>query len=119
MAKRARYGALFAGWAASGAGLVVGFISLGPIALIPAVALILFLSMLDGAGPAAWGLLAGAGALLLFVAYLQRDGPGTHCHSTPSGGYGCGESLDPRPWLAIGLILVAVSIAGAVAARHR
>jgi hypothetical protein len=118
MAGRLRTGGLFVGWAIAGAGTVLGLISLGPLALLPAIALIVILATRDGTGHAAWGLLAGAGALLLFVAYVQRDGPGTHCSSTPTS-VTCGESLDPRPWLAAGLVLVAVSVAGTVAARRR
>jgi hypothetical protein len=118
MAGRLRTGGLFVGWAVAGAGTALGLVSLGPLALLPVVALILFLATRDGARGAAWGLLAGAGGLLLYIAYVQRDGPGTHCVTTPTS-VSCGESLDPRPWLAAGLVLVAVSLAGTVAARRR
>ena len=55
----------------------------------------------------AWGLICGAGLLCLNVAYLQRRGPGTIAwHSTTAAG--AETYLDPRPWLAAGVLLVLV-----------
>ncbi|HEV7640971.1 MAG TPA: hypothetical protein VGO39_08920 [Gaiellaceae bacterium] len=53
--------------------------------------------------------------LLLFVAYLNRDGPGTACwqHGSTSG---CGQDLNPLPWLFLGLAFV---VGGFVAQRLR
>jgi hypothetical protein len=53
----------------------------------------------------AFGLLAGAGLLSLFVAYIQRDGPGTTCWHTATAG-GCDQHLNPLPWLIVGITLV-------------
>jgi hypothetical protein len=64
MARRLRTGGLFVGWAIAGAGTVLGLISLGPLALLPAVALIVILATRDGTGHAAWGL---AGLVLVAV----------------------------------------------------
>jgi hypothetical protein len=114
-----RQGALFIGWALAGAGLVLGFISVvGPFALLPAVVLIVFLSTRDDARRAAWSLLGDAGALLLYVAYYNREGPGLHCTSTGES-YSCGDYPDPRPWLVIGLVLVAASIVATIVAHRR
>lgn len=54
----------------------------------------------------AWVFL-GAALPLLWVAATHRRGPGTVCGQTDSGGW-CSEFLDPLPWLAAGLVLVAL-----------
>lgn len=51
------------------------------------------------------GLLTGAGLPLLFVAYVQRDGPGTTCYRAANS-VGCNQHLNPVPWLIIGAVLV-------------
>jgi hypothetical protein len=51
-------------------------------------------------------LLTGAGLLLVYVAWLQRDGPGTTCWQTATSS-GCDQHLNPLPWLAVGVALVA------------
>lgn len=62
----------------------------------------------------ALGLVAGAGLLSLFVAYVQRDGPGTTCwHAATASG--CDQHLNPIPWLVVGIVLVV----GAVIAQSR
>jgi hypothetical protein len=63
----------------------------------------------------ALGLLVGAGQLSLFVAYVQRDGPGATCWHTSSAS-GCDQHLDPIPWLVAGIVLV---VGGVIAqSRH-
>ena len=59
----------------------------------------------------AFGLLTGAGALLLFVAYLQRQGPGTTCWHTATA-VGCSQHLNPIPWLVLGLVAFVAGIVG-------
>ncbi len=60
-----------------------------------------------------WGLISGAGVLLLYVAYVQRHGPGEYCQSIP-GGTQCEDYLDPRPWLALGLLLLIGGVIGEI-----
>jgi hypothetical protein len=55
------------------------------------------------------GVLAGVGAICLLVAYVQRRGPGTVCWHTANAG-GCDQYLNPWPWLAAGLALIAFSV---------
>ena len=62
----------------------------------------------------AFGLFAGAGLLSLFVAYVQRAGPGTTCWHTATAS-GCDQHLNPIPWLVVGIALVV----GAVIAQTR
>lgn len=54
----------------------------------------------------AFGLLTGAGVLLMYVAWLQRDGPGTTCRQIAPAGIQCDQHLNPLPWLLIGIVLV-------------
>ncbi|MDX6533346.1 MAG: hypothetical protein QOF68_1090 [Gaiellales bacterium] len=67
--------------------------------------------------PARWGLAFGLAALPLFLAYMNRHGPGDYCEAigTPRfPGEKCTEEWDPRPFLAVGLALCAASISGAL-----
>jgi hypothetical protein len=87
-------------WALVGFGLALGAVSLGPILTLPLGLLALRLTFSETARRSAFGLLAGAGALCLFVAWLQQGG----------------DNLDARPWLASG---VAFTLSGVLAhARH-
>jgi hypothetical protein len=52
------------------------------------------------------GLIAGAGVLPLVIAWLNRSGPGNVC--TPGE---CTEEWSPWPWLAAGVVLIAVGTA--------
>jgi hypothetical protein len=78
---------------------------LGPIALGPALIAGTALSRSQAARHSTPGLLAGAGLVSLFIAYVQRQGPGTTCWHTATGG-GCDQHLNPIPWLLIGLVLL-------------
>ena len=51
-----------------------------------------------------FGLLSGAGVLLLYVAWAQRAGPGTTCWHTQTAS-GCDQNLNPLPWLLAGIVL--------------
>ncbi|HYX86533.1 MAG TPA: hypothetical protein VE777_16290 [Gaiellales bacterium] len=95
-------------WAAVGAMFVLG---LDLIFLLPAAAL---LGIGAGTFRASWtstsGFITGAGLPLLWVAYANRQGPGTVCWSTATAS-GCDQYLNPWPWLAAGLLLVVVGVA--------
>jgi hypothetical protein len=95
----------FWAWAVLGAIGAIGLVSLGPIVFGPALILVGALSTSRVARRSAFGLLAGAGLVSLFVAYVQRKGPGTSCWHTATAG-GCDQHLNPIPWLVIGLVLV-------------
>ena len=55
------------------------------------------------------GLVSGLGAPVLYVAYLNRRGPGEVC-AVLDGGSSCVQQWDPWPWLIVGLVLVATGI---------
>jgi hypothetical protein len=103
----------FFAWAAVGVGVALIVSVLGifavPLALLVAVLLILF----RHADRSAFGVLAGMGLLSLYVAYVQRKGPGTvYWHTATSSG--SEQYLDPRPWLVAGILLVAAGVVGFV-----
>jgi hypothetical protein len=102
-------------WALVGAGTAFGLLVLGMLA-IPVIALVLWpLVSRPAIRRSAYGLVTGFGLPLLYVAWLQRAGPGTTCWHTATGG-GCDQHLNPLPWLIVGIALVT---AGLVAhARH-
>ena len=67
-----------------------------------------------GLGAATNGLLCGAGVIPLYVAYLNRGGPGQVCTATDSAGTitsACVSESSPWPWLAAGLLLIATGAA--------
>jgi hypothetical protein len=107
----------FAAWVVVGCALALGVVSfaLGPLVFIPAAVVAVLMIRKPEARRAAYGALIGVGVLLLFVAYVNREGPGTTCwqHGTTMG---CGEHLNPLPWLALGLAFI---VGGFVAQRLR
>jgi hypothetical protein len=105
----------FFAWALLGSVAALGALSLGPVLVWPVALFGLFLWNRTGVRRSAFGLLTGVGVLLLYVAWVQRDGPGTTCWHT-STAYGCEQHLNPVPWLVAGAALV---VAGFVAHARR
>lgn len=95
----------FLAWALLGAAAALGAVSLGPFLLLPVAVVGLLLWSRAGARRSGFGLLTGAGTLLLYVAWVQRDGPGTTCWHTATAS-GCDQHLNPLPWLVAGVVLV-------------
>src|ERR1700680_3879460 len=101
----------FAVWLIAGLSGAIGLVSVGWLALVPSFAISGALVASRTARRSAWGLLSGAGLIFLFVAYVQRDGPGTTCwHSAKANG--CDQYLDPSPWLIAGGTLLIGGLAG-------
>jgi hypothetical protein len=101
--------AWFWAWSLVGAALVLGALSLGPLLIVPAAVAMWLMARrrpING-----FGMLSGAGVVLLVIAYLQRDGPGTTCWHTATGG-GCDQHLNPFPFLAAGLICFVGGVVG-------
>jgi hypothetical protein len=95
----------FWAWATVGAAGALGLVSLGPIALGPAIIVGAAITRSPTGRRLVLGAPAGAGLLCLFIAYLQRQGPGTTCWHTATAS-GCDQHLDPVPWLLIGLLFL-------------
>ena len=97
-------------WVGVGIGFALGVSALGvfavPLALVVTVLLVVF----RHADRSALGIPVGIGLLSLYVAYVQRKGPGTVYWHTPTAS-GSDQYLDPRPWLIVGIVLVAVGVA--------
>lgn len=119
---RSRPSALpFLAWAVVGACASVGLLgalTIGPFVLLLAMAGAGLLAWRRGVGIACWGLLAGAGLPPLYVAYLNRAGPGDICVAT-STGQTCVAEWNPWPWLAAGLALAAAGTSLFLILRRR
>jgi drug/metabolite transporter (DMT)-like permease len=84
----------FAAWVIVGCGLALGAVSfaLGPLVFVPAAVAAVLMFRRPAARRTAFAVLIGIGVLLLFIAYVNRDGPGDH--------------LNPLPWLVLGVAFV-------------
>jgi hypothetical protein len=61
----------------------------------------------------AFGMPAGAAYIPLWVAWVNRQGPGiVRWHAVNSGGWQ--TESDPKPWLLAGLALIAAAVAGQI-----
>ena len=104
-------------WAIVGGCLTISFVSVVGLFFLPVAALAGLRWRRASSATAPLGVISGAGVPLLLVAYLQRKGPGTVCWHTATAS-GCDDYLDPRPWLAIGLVLLLGGIGAFVAGRR-
>jgi hypothetical protein len=100
----------FLAWTAVGAGVALVISAIGVFAVPLALLLAVFLLVRHHADRSAFGILVGMGMLSLYVAYVQRKGPGTVTWHTATAS-GSETYMDPRPWLVAGLLLVAIGIA--------
>ena len=93
-------------WALLGSAAALGAVSLGPLLLVPTALVAVLVYRQPKTRRSIFGVLTGAGTLFLYVAWVQRAGPGTTCWHTATGS-GCDQHLNPLPWLVLGLVLVA------------
>lgn len=94
----------FWAWAAVG---VVFALGLDVVFLLPFAGLLaVIVGFHRGSRRHLEGFMTGAGLPFLYVAYLNRQGPGTVCSTDGAGGTSCEDYLNPWPWLAIGVALV-------------
>jgi hypothetical protein len=92
----------FAAWALLGSAAAFGFVSLGVLMFVPVALVGSFMVSRPMIRRSAYGFVSGVGALLLYVAWVQRAGPGTTCWQTATAS-GCEEHLNPLPWLLVGV----------------
>ena len=91
-------------WAAVG---VVFALGLDVVVLLPFAGLFaVIVGLFPGSRRHIEGAMTGAGLPFLYVAYLNRHGPGTACYTDGAGAGGCEDLLNPWPWLPIGAALV-------------
>lgn len=111
----------FAAWLAVGVALAFSVVDLPAFGLLVfpfAAAGVVLLAVRHRLDRSAWGLSCGIGLLCLYVAYVQRKGPSVVTWHTATAG-GADTYLDPRLWLAVGLLLVLVSIDAFLWRRRR
>jgi len=102
----------FVAWAAVGGGYLLALLSalsIGIFVLPVVVVVTIVLARRPGAVVGVLGIVSGLGLPLLYVAWLNRDGPGTVCTATGSG-TDCTDEWSPWPWLVLGLVVVAAGI---------
>ena len=105
--------AWFACWLLVGAGYAFALLSLltiGLLVLVVAVAGTVLLLIRPSARRGVPGLIAGAGLPALYVAFLNRSGPGEVCTSTGTG-QACTDQWSPWGWLVGGLVLLLLGFA--------
>ncbi len=111
----------FTAWLLVGAGYAVSIVGIASIGLfvlpLPVLATVLLVRR-QLATSGLPGLISGLGVPLLYVAYLNRAGPGTIC-TTVTGGQECNDEWSPWPWLAVGVILLALGVAVFVRRQRR
>jgi hypothetical protein len=112
--KRGRTFGWFAAWLAVGGGYAVGFLailSVGVAVLAATIVATILLARIPRARESIFGIVSGLSLPLFWVAYDNRDGPGTVCTAIP-GGQSCADEFDPWPWFAAGIVLFLVGAAG-------
>jgi hypothetical protein len=103
----------FTAWLLVGAGYGVSCIGIASIGLfvlpLPVLATLLLVRR-RRATRGLPGLISGLAVPVLYVAYLNRAGPGTIC-TTVTGGQECNGEWSPWPWLAVGVMLFVLGVA--------
>ena len=109
---------VFIVFALIGAGFILGFLTLSVLFVVPIVVAVVLMAVRPNVLKSTFGLMAGAGLVLIYVAYVQRRGPGTVCWQTATAS-GCDEYLNPWPWLVVGITLVVAGILAHVSRMRR
>jgi hypothetical protein len=107
--KRGDSGAAFAAWCVVGAGFCFGVLALLSVGWFVLLATFFFCAFLLWALEFGWGwagVLTGAALPLLYVAWLNRAGPGEVCTYTATG-HSCGDESSPWPLVALAALLFA------------
>ncbi len=120
MDQRANSWLAFALWCVAGAGLCAGVISIltvGFAVLLLTLVVCAFLLWWAGVGPALTGIAAGAAAPVLWVAWLNRGGPGTVCSGTAASS-SCTDEWTPWPFLLVAVLMVVAGVVGFLRLRR-
>jgi hypothetical protein len=95
----------FCAWAFFGTASAFGLLICGTLAVLPILLGVWLLATPPSLRRSWFGVMTGVGLTLLYIAYVQRRGPGITCWHTATAG-GCEEHLNPLPWLIAGAALV-------------
>lgn len=112
----------FLGWVVIGASGCLGVLSLltiGAFVLLLTLVLTGLLLWRVDFGWAMAGMISGAAAPLLYVAWLNRGGPGDVCTSYADGGQSCTDAWSPWPFLVVAILLLVAGAAVFVRQRDR
>jgi hypothetical protein len=113
--------AAFGARAAIGAGYSLGVLSIltiGAGVLALAIGASIAMSRWPNGTGGALGLVSGLALPVFYVAYLNRDGPGSVCASNAHGG-SCVDEWSPWPFVAAGLLLLVAGVIAFVLMRRR
>ena len=105
---------LFVAWCLVGALYALALLTILSIGIVVgpvAVGCTLWLARRPSSARGLPGLIAGASIPLLYVALLNRRGPGLVCSHFP-GGVSCSQEYNPWVWMSAGVLLI---VAGVVA----
>jgi len=112
----------FLAWAAVGAGACLTLLTVFTIGIfvLPLViaATVTLLRWRGGRTVTAVGVISGLGLVPLYVAYLNRGGPGDVCSSAAAGQI-CTTEGSPWPWFAAGVALIIAGVAAFALLRSR
>jgi hypothetical protein len=110
----------FGSWCVAGVGLAAGVLSIltvGFAVLFLTLAACGLLLWRVGFGPALTGIVTGGAVPVLYVAWLNRDGPGSHCTVTPTSS-SCSHEWSPWPFVVVALVMVGVGVVAFVRLRR-
>lgn len=102
----------FGAWLVAGATwfvTVLGILSIGIFVFPVAITLTVVLATRRTSSAGLPGIISGVGLPLVYIAYLNRGGPGNVCTKSALG-QSCTQEWSPWPWLAVGMALVAAGI---------
>lgn len=108
-------------WALAGAAGTLGVLTLLTVGVFVLPAALMLGAALAWRAPrwlAGPAIVAGLGAPLLYVGYLNRGGPGTICTAWAGGGQ-CTQETSPWPWVGAGLVLALAGVALSLLAAQR
>jgi hypothetical protein len=115
-------GLAFLAWGVIGAGFCLGVLSMltiGPFVLLLTLMLTGLLLWRVDFGWAMTGMISGVAVPALYLAWLNRGGPGTVCSSYADGGQSCSDEWSPWPFVVAGLLVLVVGVAVFVRQRGR
>ncbi|MGH8891651.1 MAG: hypothetical protein ACRDV3_18065 [Acidothermaceae bacterium] len=119
--KRPRW-SWFLVWVVIGVGFGVGIagaLTIGIFVLPVVLAAAVIAGWRSGSAREVIGLLAGAGAPVFYIGWLNRDGPGMVCRNYPDGSGSCTQEWSPWPFAVVALAFVVLAFGIFVRSRRR